>query len=221
MVSVKKLVVQSVGRWLLSDLTVDAVESPGANFRLVTVTGLAPSRAGDKVQLVMDDGMRTYTPFDHDGARTRFLAHLRTGSTSERFRTLRPGDRFQAFGPRGSIALDSLTGRVIVVGDETSFALARSLTRVKVEAHGVFLVHEADAATVLSAIDAPVDAVLGADEVQGAVAAIAALTTPDTTLVLSGRGRTIQALRAALVAAGVTAPQRVKAYWADGKRGLD
>ncbi len=218
----KKLVVQTVGRWLLSELTVTAVDAPGANFRSITVIGLAASRPGDKVQLVMDDGMRAYTPFDHDGSRTRFLAHLRQGSTSDRFRSLKVGDRLQGFGPRASLPLDDLRGRVVLVGDETSFAVGRALAQVHaVQPHGVYLVHEPDAAAVLSALDAPVDAVVGADDVAGAARAIGALGTTDLTLVLTGRARTVQALRAELKAAGLTVPQRVKAYWADGKRGLD
>jgi hypothetical protein len=47
------------------------------------------------------------------------------------------------------------------------------------------------------------------------------LAATGATLVLTGNARSIQTLRGLLKTLGNDRPQRVKSYWAEGKRGLD
>jgi NADPH-dependent ferric siderophore reductase len=136
------------------------------------------------------------------------------------------------FGPRGSLALNALEGPVVLFGDETSFGVAKSLLDLRGPADGVGFVFEStdrdEAVQVLGELGLGAASVVEREPNHAHAPRLesqlrAALEVrPNATLVLTGHAQTIQVLRARLKAK--PAPirgQKVKAYWADGKRGLD
>jgi NADPH-dependent ferric siderophore reductase len=191
--------------------------------------------AGDKVQIALAGGTRTYTPFSFDAARgaLSLLVYLHgDGPSAVWAKGLSEGDRAYAFGPRGSLALASESGPLLLFGDETSFALARALLESRGSASGLSFVfetaHPGESSAVSSALGLQnaelVERRQSADhgsEVEARVRAILARDS-STRLVLTGKAQSIQELRKRLKAQPLAhAGQLVKAYWAPGKRGLD
>jgi NADPH-dependent ferric siderophore reductase len=221
-------------------LAIDEVRDLSPHFRRFWVSapwlrgaGCAP---GDKLQIMINEsGPRTFSPFGHDaGSGTlEILAYVHGNTpTASWIRSAQPGSSLRVFGPRGSLALASLSGPVIFVGDETSFGAALSLQRTRAAADGVSYVFEAthldEADGVLREIGLPASATVARSPGLGHLGALeqavrAALEQrPNARLVLTGHAQSIQGLRKRLKAQPVqSSGQSVKAYWADGKRGLD
>lgn len=226
---------RTLGKYLFEHTTIAAVTPIGGRFRRLDLVGpsLATTtfRPGDKVQVfVGDDGMRTYTPFDWDRAsgKVSLLVFVRDESPGSRLgRDARVGDAVDFFGPRGSIDLDGIAGEMLLVGDETSFALARTAGLRHPGARALIEVDSLDEGrAVVEALGLEgVDLVLRAPG-DGHLPTIAKrlleLTRPTTTLVWSGRAKSIQGLRKALDATAVRPRKNLaKAYWAEGRRGID
>jgi NADPH-dependent ferric siderophore reductase len=224
--------------------TVARVEQLAPGLRRLTLQGEDLKKlgwqAGDKVQLMLP-GMvaRTYSPFDVDTAAgtLKVLAYAHgEGPAAAWTAAAAEGDAIPVFGPRGSLALGSMPGPVVLVGDETSLGVSLALHRHRDPKNG----RPADVAAVFELSDAagyaPALAELGLAHAatvqrQPGKAHLPALEAavrsalealPQATLVLTGNARTIQALRAALKARPTPcAGQKTKAYWAAGKKGLD
>ncbi|MGE0322962.1 MAG: siderophore-interacting protein [Polyangiaceae bacterium] len=234
MLNPKRILRDTLGGLLFSELEVVTVQALGTRFRLLELAGqpLRPFVPGAKLQLMLDAGSRTYTPFEVDSAagRLSLLIYLHgNGPGSQWAASARQGTRVMAFGPRGSIDLPRVSAPAILVGDETSIALAALLerthrgrsaallevtsihdARVALDALGVERVtlverkpgdgHRAQLnSTLLGQLDA-----LGADAT-----------------ILTGNARSIQSVRSSLHDSDPRPKQTVKAYWAPGKRGLD
>lgn len=201
-------------------------------LRLLTLEGPALRglhwRPGHKLQIKLGGGMttRTYTPIEWDAeqGRTRLLAHaLAPGPGGVWARDARPGQLVRLFGPRKSLDLSRFDVRTaMLVGDETVIGLAAAWR----PAQALFEVGDRNAmhgvtdwlglpATVIDrqSDDGHLDRLTGALLHAG---------NQDTGFVLAGRARTVQSLLRALRKNGVT-PNRIltKAYWAEGKVGLD
>jgi NADPH-dependent ferric siderophore reductase len=220
MASVKMLLGSTLGRLVFTRLTVTTNVELAPHFRQVTVRGLAAAKPGDKVQLLFDGGLRTYTPWGQAESTTNFVVYLHDRHSTDQWRALAEGSELQGFGPRSSISFEGLSGRTIVIGDETSLGVFRSAKGPDV--YGVFLVRDPEETTeVLAGLGLSQRTVLERRALDAAVASVRALEAPGATVVLTGHAQTIAALRAKLKAAGSVSGQRVKAYWADGKRGLD
>lgn len=216
----------------------DIVELGNA-FRLITLGGDALRNVawtpGDKIQMQLGGWVqRTYTPLDWDAVngRTRILVCLQAdGPGTQWARTVRPGDVGIVFGPRRSIQLAPSSAPAIIVGDETSLALAAAL------------IHRGAASTthVLLEVATP-DAVLpvlshlrldgihlcprrpGDAHIAELEASLSSLLMVDATadIVLTGKAATIQRMTRFLQQTGIGAGKRhAKAYWATGKTGLD
>ena len=211
----------------------------GSAFRIITLAGDALRDAawspGDKIQLQLGGWVqRTYTPLDWDAesGRTRILAYRHgDGPGAQWARTARRGDACAVFGPRKSIQLASIQAPVIVFGDETSIGLAAALAR-----HG-----GAPAVHPLLEVSSPArtQPVLTQLQLDGAhlsqrredgahfnelEAQLSALLMQDATaeIILTGRASSIQHMARFLKQTGVGAGRRqARAYWADGKKGLD
>jgi NADPH-dependent ferric siderophore reductase len=239
MVAIGKVIGDSLKKLFFRELRVARVRELSAHFKRVDFESEALRGArfatGDKLQVALDDGPRTYTPFAFDGARgtLSLLVYLHGEGSSARWgKTLCEGARVHAFGPRGSLSLASESGPIVLFGDETSFALARALLEARGTASGLRFIFEASRAhetsTVLDSLELPsADSVeRRADEshlsaVEERVRAALALE-PATRLVLTGKAQSIQTLRKQLKARPVAhGGQLVKAYWSPGKRGLD
>lgn len=239
MASVKDMVGGVLGLIGIRELTVASVQEISPRFRRFELVGEglrgASCAAGDKVQVMLGGGARTYSPFAFDPTRgaLSFLVYLHGGESPGAAwgKQAAAGDRVRVFGPRGSLALGSIEGPVVLVGDETSFAVARSLYELRGNQHGPALVFEVsepdEAERALAALglqDAelvvrqPGDAHLAQLETS-VRAELAGLTEP--TLVLTGRAAAIQSVRSALKRQPPRAKYKTKAYWAPGKRGLD
>lgn len=182
-------------------------------------------------------GLRTYTPvsWDAEGGVTRLLAYPHgDGPAARWFRQAAVGDTCEVFGPRRSIDLRGAAGPVVFVGDESSVALACALRTVT-----------GDASYVFEAADpAALPGVLARLGITGSVArgvarsvAVVAKThdraellrhardaaAGDTcTLVVTGDAATVHAVRRDS-RGWPRRPAEVKgkAYWAEGRTGLD
>mgnify|MGYP001262327657 CR=1 FL=1 len=228
---VEGLMPRLLTRWLFREASVVRNDLVVPGLHRIELSGPelrgAKWAAGDKLQIRMGSGLqtRTYTPMSWDAAegRTTILAHaLAAGPGSEWARRARPGQRVAVFGPRRSLDLSALpAAQGVLVGDETAIGLAAAWrpasTLLEVD-------HSAALQPLLGSLG--INATLLArrpEEHHLARLAEAALDQgPDRRFVLVGRARTIQFLRRALRQHGVASGRILaKAYWADGKAGLD
>ena len=225
------LVPRLVTRWLFREARVVRNDILVPGLHRIELSGPAQRgiqwTAGDKLQLRMGSGLqtRTYTPlsWDAEEGRTAILAHaLAAGPGSEWVRRARPGQAVAVFGPRRSLNLSALpAAQGMLVGDETALGLAAAWQ----PACTILEVDQAEALQPLLGrlgIHATLQPRL-ADEHHLAHLANAALAQgTDRRFVLVGRARTVQVLRRALRDHGVASSHILaKAYWADGKAGLD
>lgn len=226
-----------LGMLMLHTLRVESAREIADRFRQITLTSptLRASAPGDKVQLMLPGGTRTYSPFGFDaerGAMTLVVYVHGTSPGAAWGRDAKTGDTVRCFGPRGSIALASMPGPIVLVGDETSFGVARALFDHRGTDARTSLVFEVSdrsaSSTALQALELPSDGLVqrrdgDAHTTELAARVRAALgALPDAHLVLTGRAAAIQAIRVALkMHPAPHAHQKTKAYWAPGKRGLD
>ncbi|MBJ6760620.1 siderophore-interacting protein [Myxococcaceae bacterium JPH2] len=238
MASGKALLGSVLGRFLFRSARITEVEELAPRFRRLTCMGAGlvgvPWTPGDKVQVFLPSvGMRTYTPLSWDASTgtTRLLVYVHGDSPGARWgREAKVGDVCQFLGPRSSIDGASLTARAVLFGDETSFAVAHALrhTRRAQALRCVFEVSDPVAsANVLQRLGVehadcvPREAGDGHLELLSAQLRDALLALPEADLVLTGRAQAIQAMRARLREEGLARPGRNKAYWSEGKAGLD
>lgn len=239
MASVKKIVGDVFGKWLFREVGIDAIEEVAPRFRRLSLVGDslrgAGFSAGDKVQVLLDAGFRTYTPFgfDADKGAMSFLVYSHGDTPGSTWgREAKVGDSFRIFGPRGSLPLASWDAPAVIFGDETSFAVARSLREHRGGASTIRCVFEVSdvhaAVTTVAALGLqnadlverqPDDA--HASEVATRVRA-ALERSGGGKLALTGKAQSIQSLQRELRARAPSyAGQKAKAYWAPGRRGLD
>ena len=223
MTSTKGRIVRLFSDLVLKHATVDSVQGIGSFQRLHLRCDVKAFAAGAKVQMLLpSDDMRTYTPIHSpdgmillgwkhgDGPGTRWLA------------TVRAGDKLPFVGPQRSLELGS--GPVVLIGDETSVAVAAAFALER-PAH-VHAVIQSDAASDVREAAASVglqlvDAVPRGDT-RGTVAAVAAALepSPNAVVALTGGSELVVGIRDALRAAGVRSI-KTKTYWIPGKTGLD
>jgi len=226
----------TVQKLFTRSVTVEDIVEIGSAFRLITLGGAALADVvwtpGDKLQMQLGGWVqRTYTPIDWDATagRTRFLAHLHAdGPGTQWARRLRIGDACVVFGPRKSIALARTDAPVIVFGDETSLGLAAALSR-----HGAVsvLLEVASVADTLPALEhlhlagAHLSTrAAGGAHLSDMESHLSALLMQDAgaAIVLTGQAASIARMARFLRETGIGAGQRhSKAYWANGKKGLD
>lgn len=223
---------QWLTRLFFNEAAVQSNEPIAPGLHLVTLQGPALRgllwSPGDKLQLKLGRGMltRTYTPLMWDGeaGRTAFVAHaLAAGPGSDWVRRAAPGEPLAVFGPRPSLALTELDpADSLLMGDETVLSLAAAWrpARVLLEAGEPACVNAAAQALAL-----PVQAVArepGDAHWPELAARMRASLGPTTRIVLAGRAATVQHLLRQLKAYGIATNRiRTKAYWAEGKTGMD
>ncbi|WP_305790229.1 siderophore-interacting protein [Symbioplanes lichenis] len=228
----------------LSDLLADL----GALPRAVQVTGverLTPAftrvtlaaesfrrtawTPGAKLQIRLRSAFRTYTPIGWDGDRgaTDLLAFAHgSGPAAQWFGRVASGETCQVFGPRRSIDLSEVAGPVVFVGDESSVALACALRTVTADVTHVLEARDpGEVEKVLTGLGFAGPATVVARTTDRAEllrrARDAAVATPFT-LVVTGDAATVHAVRRDS-RSWECRPGRVqgKAYWAEGRTGLD
>jgi NADPH-dependent ferric siderophore reductase len=147
-------------------------------------------------------------------------------------RTAGPGDTAQVLGPRRSLKLGPPTTPLVLVGDETSFALAAAWNGAHPDTPAVATLFEVtaleEAGTVLDAIGVPGARLTTRVDRAGHISELTSSLVevldahPGAALCLTGRAQTIALLRRALK--GTSAGNRttiVKAYWDENRSGLD
>jgi ferric-chelate reductase (NADPH) len=217
---------------------VAAVETLSPHFRLVDLEGEALRNIawtpGQKVQVAMGSGLsaRTYTPISWDAGsgRTRLLTFAHGDGPGSRWAGgLCEGAACQFFGPRPSLDLSGLESPVVLFGNETSFGLAAAL-RGSPRAEGVTHVFEAsDVAESQAGLEAIglghatlIERMADDAHLAAAKAEVVRLAASGAHFVLTGKASSIQQVSRALKAVGVVSSRvKTKAYWAQGKIGLD
>ena len=175
---------------------------------------------------------RTYTPmsWDADSGRTRMLTFAHGDGPGSRWASgLREGDTCQFFGPRRSLDLSGLESPVVLFGDETSFGLAAALRDSPQGAGAIHVFEASDVAEsrpVLEAIGLGqatlIERIADDAHLAAAEAEVLRLAASGAHFVLTGKASSIQRVSRALKAVGVASSRvKTKAYWAQGKIGLD
>lgn len=183
---------------------------------------------GDKLQIRLGHGLqtRTYTPTEWDpvAGGTAFLAYTQaSGPGSLWAARAMPGEPVEVMGPRTSLALEGLDpADGVVLGDETAVGLAlawgagRAVLELSDPESLVALCHAQGLRSTLLAKQTDGHCLEEMERVMWDGA------TPRTHFVLAGRASTVQRLHHRLRAGSVPARRiHTKAYWADGKLGLD
>src|SRR5689334_14495031 len=215
---------------------VEAVEWIGERFRLVDILAEgcrgAKWQPGAKLKIdIGDDMTRTFTPIaiNAKSGRVRILAYIHGESPASQWASaIAVGDNIGTSAPRSSLDLNELSSAVVFFGDETSFGAAKTLQLhlgSDFSACCVFETrHPQQVEAVVERLELANIALVQIREDRshlGEIAhrlrkALADLSTPH--LVLTGNGRSIQAVRAALQANNATEIEYlVKAYWTPGK----
>lgn len=173
--------------------------------------------------------LRTYTPISWDAAHgvTELIAYTHgTGPAAHWFGQVTEGQTCEVFGPRRSIDLRSTTGPVLFIGDESSVALACALRAVIGDLALVFEARNAAGLTGVLAqlrITERVAVVAKSTDRAGLLrqARDDAMQAPYTLLV-TGDAATVHAVRRDS-REWERRPHQIKgkAYWAEGRTGLD
>ncbi|GLK69069.1 siderophore-interacting protein [Hansschlegelia plantiphila] len=223
---------------LMKRATVVATKRLTDRFRLITLEGSALEGVawtpGLKIQIAMGSAFvaRTYTPIEWDieGGRTQILTFAHGDGPGSRWASgLSEGDTCQFFGPRRSIDLSDVESPVVLFGDETSFGLAAALCCLPRGADAIHVFEVSDVAEsrpVLEALGLGQAVLIQriADDAHLAAAEAEALrfAAGGAHFVLTGKASSIQRISRTLKAADVRSSRvKTKAYWAQGKVGLD
>lgn len=221
--SAKGRIIRLLSSLVLERATVIEAREAGG-FRRLRLEGRVPSfAAGAKVQLLLPgDDMRTYTPVAAPDGMV-LLGWMQAGGPGARFMAqVRVGDELRFVGPQRS--LDLPPGPVVLVGDETSVAVAAALAaerpgqvRAIVQAGPRADVPAAAATVSLHAVE-----VVAAGDTEATVARVGAALSalPGAKVALTGGSPLVLAVREGLRRAG-TRDVKSKTYWIPGKSGLD
>lgn len=179
---------------------------------------------GDKLQVLLPgDEVRTFTPFSWaaDGS-TALLVYAHGDGPASRWAPLvSAGQRVSFFGPSRSLVMPE--GAITLIGDETSLAVAASYARARpgsvrtiVEVAAGLELEEALQATGLEQAQV-VQRPPGAPRGFALERALPWLQGP---VGVTGSGELIQRVRAGLRQRGLR-EIKTKAYWVEGRAGLD
>lgn len=218
------------GGSFLPKATARVVEDIGGHYRrLVLSTSVRKEGAyqpGDKIQLLLPSlDVRTYTPVGWTaGGETEILVfrHSSTSPAGAWVADVKVGDSFSFAGPQRSLNIP--TGPVLLVGDETSIAVAAAYARHRPGLVALILeVEEEEAAFQASTALGLTQPRLVRRGVEGVLSAAILESwgaSPQVSVGLTGSGSLVQRAREVLREHSGPAP-RIKAYWVPGKVGLD
>ena len=210
------------------------------HFRLVEFVGEDLKEGvwipGQKVQFHLGKlKTRTYTPisWNRTEGTSEFLLFLHgNGPGSEWAESLKKGAPCQLIGPRSSLNFPEIPGNTVFFGDETSIAAALALHRSrqsKQEGRYIFEVSSlVESVEVIERIGLPNTKIIKkasdlshlAEIEQTFIENASGLIAPRW--IMTGKAQSIQALRKMLRSRHTILPDiSTKAYWAEGKTGLD
>lgn len=219
-------------RSVLRDAVVRRVEDVNDQFRWLTLAANASWTPGCKVQIwIGGTRFRTYTPFAWDDESVSCLVYRHGPSAATTWADrLEEGETLHLWGPLGSVNLRSLDQAPLIVGDETSFAIAaawRDYGSAEAVDH-LFEVTSPDfAGEVLDRLGLGPHSLVVRTPDDGHHGDLSERVVdhvrrhPDAPLVLTGKAQTIKATRRALKDEGLAPAVRVKAYWDPNRSALD
>lgn len=239
MSSVPRFLTDTFERVFLRPAVVTAVTHLSGHFRLVELAGDGLKGVtwipGEKVQFHLGKmKSRTYTPiaWNPTEGTSQFIMFLHgNGPGSEWAESLKIESLCHFMGPRSSLDFSEISGDSIFFGDETSIAAAMALhgSSASRQNRYVFEVSSlVESGEVIQRIGLPhaklvkktSDLTYLAEVEQSLADAASELSAPRC--IFTGRGQSIQSLRKSLRTRAITFSQlKAKAYWADGKTGLD
>ena len=239
MSSVPQFLTDTFERVFLRSAVISTVTHLSGHVRLLELAGDGLKGVtwipGEKVQFHLGKfKTRTYTPisWDSNEGTARFIMFLHgNGPGSEWAELLKQGDQCHFMGPRSSLNFAEINGDSIFFGDETSIAaaLAHHGSNGTRQNRYVFEVSSlVESGEVIQSIGLPharlvrktPDLTHLAEVEQSLVDAASELAAPGW--IFTGKGQSIQSLRKALRTRDIAFSQlKAKAYWADGKTGLD
>ncbi|HYC24322.1 MAG TPA: hypothetical protein VEI94_16550 [Candidatus Bathyarchaeia archaeon] len=220
--SSKGKIVRFLGGAFLSRAAIVCVEDIGGFRRLVMQADAPAPRAGAKVQLLLpSDDMRTYTPVaSKDGFELLGWKHA-GGPGSRWLSEVTTGTTVRFVGPQRSLELPP--GKVVLIGDETSVAVAASLERDRPgEVQALLQVRSPDDVQAAAGAIGLQPVVVPRGELRLLVDTIVAArkTAPDACVALTGGSELVLGVRNALNQRGIDRI-KTKTYWVPGKTGLD
>jgi NADPH-dependent ferric siderophore reductase len=223
MASTKGRIVRLISGLALERATVKETRSIGGFQRLVMECKVPALKAGMKVQVLLpSDDMRTYTPIPcPDGMVLLGWKHV-SGPGATWLSTAKLGDELPFVGPQRSLDLDP--GPILLVGDETSVAVAAALSlerpgkvRAVIQSEDEVGVRNAAASVGLMDI-----VVVGRGDTLSTASAAATYLAevPGATVALTGGSQLIVGVREQLRQRDGRA-LKTKTYWIPGRVGLD
>jgi NADPH-dependent ferric siderophore reductase len=214
---------------------IDAAEWVGERFRLIDILAKGCRGVkwwpGAKLKIDIGDSMtRTYTPITikAKSGRVRILAYLHGRSPASRWvSALARGDTIYTSTPRSSLDLNELSSSVVFFGDETSFGTAKTLQSHLGSHYLAYYVFEVkqpqQAEAAVKRLELSNVALVQTLESRSHLDEIGhklqkALTDLSIQrLVLTGNGRSIQAVRATFQTNTSKIEYLIKAYWTPEK----
>lgn len=223
MASTKGRLVRLLSKLVLERAVVTEVQRIGGFRRLRLQWDGEAIRAGSKVQILLPtDDVRTYTPVPApDGISLLGWTHGE-GPGRRWLRHVQENDEVRFLAPQRSLELRS--GQVVLVGDETSVAVAAALAvtrpgqvRAVIQSTDQSGVVDAASALGLGRVQ-----VVPRGDVAGTVEAVTAALSivPSAQVAVTGGSSLVIPVRQALRAAGVR-EIKTKTYWVPGRSGLD
>lgn len=226
--STKGRILRALSKLVLTEGVVKEANVVSRDFRLLKVQSQASASSrwqpGDKVQVLLPtDDVRTLTPiyWDTDGT-TALLVYMHGEYPLARWaRSVEAGESVRFVGPSRSLVMPS--GALTLVGDETSIAVGASYARTRPGQVRVLI--EADA-------NGSLEDVLRAVELGGAQvvprelgmrrgeAVANALSAVNGAVGITGGAEFVQRVRERVRGLGASS-SKTKAYWLEGRPGLD
>jgi NADPH-dependent ferric siderophore reductase len=219
----KRLLTNTVGSLVFSKATVVSNVEIEKRFKhmVLQAPGFVFGNAGDKIQLMLRNGSRTYTPMNSAPGRLEILCFIHDeyqNSVGAKWaREAKAGDEMLFFGPRKSIALSP--AHQMLVGDETSIAIAQNAQQLNPSMRFVFeATSKYEFESVLRQFKIVNARVVERSANQAHWPEMGRIVSQETRgdVVFTGNAKMIQFLKKS-----VRARSTVKPYWAPGKKGLD
>lgn len=208
---------------LLEQATIVEARHVGGFRRVRLRSEVSSFAAGTKIQILLpSDDARTYTPIPTPTGMT-LLGWTHAGGPGARWMAeLEAGQTFGFVGPQRSLQLAA--GPVVLVGDETSVAVAAALAAERPgQVQAVLQSSElGDIPAAAASVGLERVEVVARGDTAATLARItsALAASPAAQLALTGSAALVVALREALRGAGMRKPA-TKPYWIAGRVGLD
>lgn len=223
MASPKGKIVRLLGSLVLNRARVVSADDVGGFRRLSLQGDLLMPGPGTKVQVLLPSNeMRTYTPVASERGMVLLAWKHAGGPGAQWLSNVNTGDEIRFIGPQRSLELPP--GPAIIVGDETSVAVAASFSDARPgQVQSAFqTVSVADAIAATQAVGLrPLD-IVPLCETSRLVEAVVAShsSTPNAVIGLTGGAEFIVSVRSALRLRGIE-NIKTKTYWIPGKAGID